>query len=166
MKDKLKGLVIGILIGSTITGATAFAANGTPIKAVIQKVSLYVDGSKKSTTDAITYKNTTYVPVRAMSNAIGEKVSLKEGNLYIGEQGVAKVSLEKAITLLYEKAKEEADEYDLKFMNDSIVKGKFYLFRAFQETPDNIIPYGDFLVDIYTGDVYAWDEFDNTMVEL
>ncbi|WP_411735385.1 stalk domain-containing protein [Paenibacillus sp. M2] len=166
MKDKLKGLVIGILIGSTITGATAFAASGTPIKAVIQKVSLYVDGSKKSTTDAITYKNTTYVPVRAMSNAIGEKVSLKEGNLYIGEQGVAMVSLEKAITLLYEKAKEEADEYDLKFMNDGIMEGKFYLFRAFQETPNNIIPYGDFLVDIYTGDVYAWDEFDNTMVEL
>jgi len=59
--------------------------------------------------------------------------------------------------LLYEKAKEEANEYDLKFMNDGIMEGKFYLFRAFQDIPNNIITYGDFLVDIYTGDVYSWD---------
>ena len=85
MKDKLKGLVIGILIGSTITGATAFAASGTTIKAVIQKVNIYVDGTKKTIANAITYQNTTYVPVRSMSNALGENVALRDNNLYIGK---------------------------------------------------------------------------------
>ncbi|PYY28233.1 stalk domain-containing protein [Paenibacillus illinoisensis] len=103
MKDKLKGLVIGILIGSTITGATAFAASGTTIKAVIQKVNLYVDGTKKTTTNAITYKNTTYVPVRSMSSALGENVALREDNLYIGKIPKLNITEKEAVKLVKNK---------------------------------------------------------------
>ncbi|MBD8838889.1 hypothetical protein IFU39_13795 [Paenibacillus sp. CFBP 13594] len=165
MKDKLKGLVIGILIGSTITGATAFAATTTPIKAAIQKVSLYVDGSKKSTTDAITYKNTTYVPVRSMSNAIGEKVSLKGDNLYIGKQPVAKVSLDEAFDLLYKKIKKDVDKYNLSMMEDGESEGK-YVIRVFEDFPDHIATYGWYYVDKNTGAVYWYDLVNDNMVKL
>ncbi|MGG4481218.1 hypothetical protein [Paenibacillus illinoisensis] len=103
MKDKLKGLVVGILIGSTITGATAFAASTTPIKAVIQKINLYVDGNKKSTANAITYKNTTYVPVRTMSSAIGENVALRNDNLYIGKIPKLNITEKEAVKLVKNK---------------------------------------------------------------
>ncbi|MDT0124187.1 stalk domain-containing protein [Paenibacillus sp. RRE4] len=101
MKDKLKGLVIGILIGSTITGATAFA--GTPIKAAIQKLNLYVDGTKKSNVSAITYNNTTYVPVRSMSTALGKNVTLREDNLYIGKTPKLNITEKEAVKLVKNK---------------------------------------------------------------
>nr|WP_145401636.1 stalk domain-containing protein [Paenibacillus xylanexedens] len=104
MKDKLKGLVIGILIGSTITGATAFAAaNSTPIKAAIQKLNLYVDGTKKSNVNAITYNNTTYVPVRSMSAALGKNVTLREDNLYIGKTPKLNITEKEAVKLVKNK---------------------------------------------------------------
>ncbi|MGV2887183.1 hypothetical protein [Paenibacillus taichungensis] len=165
MKDKLKGLVIGILIGSTITGATAFAATTTPIKAAIQKVSLYVDGTKKSTTDVITYKNTTYIPVRSMSNAMGEKVSLKGDNLYIGKQPTAKVSLDKAFDLVYSKIKKDADKYKLHFMEDGTSEGR-YVIRAYEDFPDHIATYGWYHVDMQNGAVYWYDLVNDKMIKL
>lgn len=165
MKDKLKGLVVGILIGSTITGATAFAATTTPIKAVIQKVTLYVDGTKKSTTDAITYKNTTYVPVRSMSNAIGEKVSLKGDNLYIGKQPVVKVGLDDAFELVYKKIKKDVDKYNLSMMEDGESEGR-YVIRVFENLPDHIATYGWYYVDMNTGAVYWYNLAYDRMVKL
>ncbi|WP_337034817.1 stalk domain-containing protein [Paenibacillus illinoisensis] len=165
MKDKLKGLVIGILIGSTITGATAFAANTTPIKAVIQKINLYVDGNKKATANAITYNNTTYVPVRSMGKAIGEKVSLKGENLYIGKQPTVKVSLDDAFDLVYNKIKKDADKYKLSFMEDGTASGK-YVIRVFENYPDHIATYGWYQVDMYSGAVYYYDLVNDKYIKL
>lgn len=94
---------MGILIGSTITGATAFAATGTPIKAVIQKISLYVDGTEKSTANAITYNNTTYVPVRSIGKAIGENVTLRGYDLYIGKVPKLNITESQAVKMVKEK---------------------------------------------------------------
>lgn len=46
MKDKVKGIFIGLAIGTLLTGATAAAA-GTNINVVIKKLTMYVDGTKK-----------------------------------------------------------------------------------------------------------------------
>ncbi|WP_179132258.1 MULTISPECIES: hypothetical protein [Paenibacillus] len=43
LKDKVKGLIIGITIGSMLTGVSAYAAGGTKIKGFLQKVNIYVD---------------------------------------------------------------------------------------------------------------------------
>ncbi|PIH59068.1 stalk domain-containing protein [Paenibacillus sp. LK1] len=167
MKDKLKGLVIGILIGSTITGATAFAATTTPIKAAIQKVSLYVDGTKKSTTDAITYKNTTYIPVRSMSNAIGEKVSLKGDNLYIGKQPKFIVNEDNAYKYVYAKIKVDADKYKLGFMDEGYSDdGKYFTIRAYEDHQEYIVTYGFYYVELTTGNVYKFDLFSDGLIKL
>ncbi|WP_167433895.1 stalk domain-containing protein [Paenibacillus silvae] len=166
MKDKLKGLVIGILIGSTITGATTFAAtNSTPIKAVIQKLNLYVDGTKKSSVNAITYNNTTYVPVRSMSNAIGSNVSLKGDKLYIGKPPKVNVSLDDAFDLVYKKIKKEVDKYSLSMMEDGESDGR-YVIRVFENLPDHIATYGWYHVDKNTGAVYWYDLANDKMVKL
>ncbi|WP_152399097.1 stalk domain-containing protein [Paenibacillus cellulositrophicus] len=106
MKDKLKGLVIGIVIGSMLTGATAFAASGTTnIKVAIQTLGIYVDGTKKTSADAIIYKGTTYVPARSVSKAIGKDIGLVNDGLFIGKQPQIKVTETQAIKLVRDKYK-------------------------------------------------------------
>ncbi|MFS0855242.1 hypothetical protein [Paenibacillus taichungensis] len=167
MKDKIKGLVVGILIGSTITGATAFAANTAPIKAVIQKVSLYVDGTKKSTTDAITCKNTTYVPVRSMSNAIGEKVSLKGDNLYIGKQPKFVVNEDNAYKYVYSKIKKDVDKYKLGMMDEGYSEdGKYFVIRVYEDHPTHIVTWGFYYVELTNGAVYKYDIPEDKLVKL
>lgn len=156
MKDKVKGLIIGITIGSMLTGVSAYAANGINIKAVLQKVNLFVDGKKQTTTYAITYKNTTYVPVQTMSNALSKDVSLKGDNLYVGKQPAIKVTQDRAVKLVYSKIKKDADKYKLHFMEEG-TEGTFYIVRAFEDMPTHIATYGWYYVDMYTGVVYEWD---------
>lgn len=85
MKDKVKGLVLGIAIGSLLTGTgVAMAANTTSIQVAFKQVGLYIDQVKKSDANVIIYKGTTYVPARTMSNAMSKDIRLSNNNLYIG----------------------------------------------------------------------------------
>lgn len=157
MKDKLKGLLIGITVGLMLTGASAYATSGVSIKAVMQKVHLYVDGKKQTTTNVITYKNTTYFPVRTMSKALNKEVSLKWDNLYVGKLPTIKVTPEQAADLVYAKIKKAADKYDLHFIaNDDAEDGR-YLVEAYEDMTDHITSYGWYYVDMYTGIVYEWN---------
>lgn len=157
MKDKLKGLVFGIVIGSMLTGATAFAASGTTnIKVAIQKLGIYVDGTKKSSADAIIYKGTTYVPARSVSNAMGKEIGLVNGGLYIGKQPAVKITEDNAFELVYHKIKKDADKYSLHFMSEGL-DGTRYSIRAFEDFPDHIATYGFYYVDMYTGKVTMMD---------
>ncbi|MGV7117220.1 hypothetical protein [Paenibacillus kyungheensis] len=85
MKDKVKGLVLGIAIGSLLTGTgVAMAANTTSIQVAFKNVGLYIDQVKKSDANVIIYKGTTYVPARTMSTAMSKDIRLSNNNLYIG----------------------------------------------------------------------------------
>ncbi|ANA81376.1 hypothetical protein C7121_29100 [Paenibacillus glucanolyticus] len=165
MKDKLKGLVIGITIGSMLTGVTAYAASGTSIKAVIQKVNLIVDGKKQTITKAITYNNTTYVPVRTLSNAVSKDISLRGDNLYVGKQPAIKVTQDKAASLVYSKIKKDADKYKLHFMEEG-TEGSRYLIRAYENMTTHIATFGWYYVDMYSGVVYKWDLATDELIKL
>ncbi|MCQ4085874.1 stalk domain-containing protein [Saccharibacillus sp. JS10] len=104
MKDKLKGLVAGLLIGTMITGSAALAANTQAIQVTITNMSLYFNLEKKTTNKTINYNGTTYVPVRAVSSAIGQEVTLKNGGLYIGRQPKnTSITKEQAVKLVKAK---------------------------------------------------------------
>ncbi len=82
MKKRLQGLIVGVLIGATITGGVVFAANTTTLYNVIANgIKIVVDGQKLNPTDVngnkvepIIYNGTTYLPVRAVANALGKAV--------------------------------------------------------------------------------------------
>ncbi|MEK4207148.1 hypothetical protein [Paenibacillus sp. FSL R10-2788] len=103
MNDKVKGLVVGLTIGSLLTGVTAFAASGVNINVVAKKLSIFVDGTKKTATDGFIYKGTTYVPVKSIGTAIGKQVGLYGDGLYIGKQPTAKVSAAQAVQIVKNK---------------------------------------------------------------
>lgn len=77
MKDKIKGLLLGITIGSLVTGATAFAAGGKMIEVFygvndikVNQVSKMPQGSNKP----FLYNGTTFVPLAFVAQALGEPV--------------------------------------------------------------------------------------------
>ncbi|WP_334071398.1 MULTISPECIES: hypothetical protein [Paenibacillus] len=126
------------------------------IKVAFQKLGIYVDGTKKASTEALIYKGTTYVPIRSVGNSIGKQVGLIHGGLYIGKQPKLKYTEDQAIDLLYKKIKNDANKYKLHYTMDG-TDGSRYIIRAYEDFPDHIATYGFFYVDMYTGKVTMLD---------
>ncbi|BBH24310.1 hypothetical protein Back11_56550 [Paenibacillus baekrokdamisoli] len=166
MNDKIKGLIVGITIGFLLTASTAFASNSTSIKAVIHKINIYVDGTKKTNTDAITYKGSVYVPIRILGNSIGKQVGLNGENIYIGKQPVTQITDDKAIKIVYNKIKKEADKYHLHFMIESDATSNKITVHAFEDFPDHIATYGWYYVDRTTGKTTKMDMLTGDEVNL
>ena len=83
MKERFKGLIAGVLIGSVVAGGSAFAAaNYKTIDVLFDNIKIVIDGEEIEAKDAngtkvepFVYNGTTYLPVRAVGNAIGKDVS-------------------------------------------------------------------------------------------
>jgi len=95
-KEKAKGLITGVIIGSILTGGIAvFATQGNAtIDVFYNNIKLIVDGILVNPTDAggntvepFIYNGTTYLPVRAIGNALGKNVSWDgdTSTVYLGE---------------------------------------------------------------------------------
>ncbi|GGA01513.1 hypothetical protein GCM10008018_54740 [Paenibacillus marchantiophytorum] len=81
MKDKVKGLIVGLTIGSLISGTVAFAAS-SQIEVAFRSLKYMFDGVEKTPVDgkSFVYEGTTYVPLRFVSEALGKKVEWDEAN--------------------------------------------------------------------------------------
>ncbi|UVI27924.1 peptidylprolyl isomerase [Paenibacillus spongiae] len=87
MSDKFKGLVIGLLIGILVC-SPAIYASGTKIDVVFKKLTYIFDGEKKvppSGGGGFVYNNTTYVPLRFVSESLGKPV------FYDGETSTVRI---------------------------------------------------------------------------
>ncbi|MDQ0915570.1 peptidylprolyl isomerase [Paenibacillus sp. V4I5] len=87
MKDKVKGLIVGLTIGSVLSGTVAFAAN-SQIEVAFRSLKYMFDGVEKTPAEAkgFIYEGSTYVPLRFVSEALGKKVEWDEENetIWIG----------------------------------------------------------------------------------
>lgn len=96
MKQRLQGLFAGVLIGTILTSGIAIATNSTTLYNVITNgIKIFVDGQKLNPKDAngnivepFIYNGTTYLPVRAVANALGKTVYWDESNytVYLGNK--------------------------------------------------------------------------------
>jgi len=96
LKKTLKGYLLGFISATLLLSCvTAFAANTTTLYDVIANgVKIVVDGQKLNPTDVngnkvepIIYNGTTYLPVRAVANALGKAVYWDGPNytVYLGD---------------------------------------------------------------------------------
>jgi foldase protein PrsA len=92
MKDKVKGLIIGLSLGSLIAGSAAYAS-ATQIEVVFKNIKYMFDGVEKKSTQGqgFVYNNTTYVPLRFVGEALGKKVQWDEKNqtIWFGDKKVS-----------------------------------------------------------------------------
>lgn len=77
LREKTKGIIIGIVIGAMLGSGAMAATTGTLQNVITSGVTIFVDGKQFSPTDAngkpvepFIYQGTTYLPVRAVSNAL------------------------------------------------------------------------------------------------
>lgn len=100
MRNKFKGILIGIITGTIISATTGFALNGSIQKMLeYRDIKICVDGERITPMDAegnyvepFIIDGTTYLPVRAVANALGKEVSW-DGNthtFYIGKKPESK----------------------------------------------------------------------------
>ncbi len=95
MKQKIQGLIAGILLGTLGTSGIAYARSGSEwIEAIYSDIKLYVNGAKIDTSEnePFIYNGSTYLPVRAVAEALGESVEW-DGNtksIYIGKSSTLK----------------------------------------------------------------------------
>ncbi|MDO4300534.1 MAG: NPCBM/NEW2 domain-containing protein [Clostridia bacterium] len=95
MKLNFKSIMLGCCVGIIMsTGITAFASDVTrSIQATFKNIKIYVDGaqlvpkdSKGNTLEPFIYNGTTYLPVRAVGEAVGKEVryDANTNSVYLG----------------------------------------------------------------------------------
>lgn len=89
VKQRLQGLVIGVLAGLLVSAATAYAASSTTIAVDFKKLTFLFDGVEKQPQGdgAFVYKGTTYVPLRFVAESIGKPVhyDAKKATIRVGK---------------------------------------------------------------------------------
>lgn len=144
MKDKLKGLVMGIGIGAMLTGTAAFAADSTSIDVYFKNITFLFDGAQKQPAPdqkAFIYDGTTYVPLRFVGEALNQEVDYNGDTETITvdhkvivatymngdkEESISRKQLQKfvAIQTLVSETGDEIDENDA--INDMIALRVLY----------------------------------------
>lgn len=100
MNKKLQGVLAGVIIGGMLTSGIAFAKQITETAELFyNNIKVYIDGGEIVPKDAngnivepFIHNGTTYLPVRAISNALGQDVEW-EGetqSVYIGKKDQTK----------------------------------------------------------------------------
>ncbi len=100
MKKRLQGLISGIIIGVILTGGAAFAKQASEwAELYYNNIKIYIDGGEITPKDVngnyvepFTMNGTTYLPVRAISNAFGKEVEWDgiTQSVYIGKKDQTK----------------------------------------------------------------------------
>ena len=95
MNKRLQGLIAGILIGAMLTSGVVFAKQiSETVELFYNNIKIYIDGGEIVPKDAngnvvepFTMNGTTYLPVRAISNAFGKDVEWdgETFSVYIGK---------------------------------------------------------------------------------
>ncbi len=100
MKKRLQGLLTGLLIGAILTSGMVFAKQiSETAELFYNNIKIYIDGGEivpkdanGNTVEPFTMNGTTYLPVRAISNAFGKDVEWDGAtqSVYIGKRDQTK----------------------------------------------------------------------------
>lgn len=72
MKDKFKGLMVGLTIGSLVAGSTVFAGTNVKINAVLENVKYMFNGVEKQSSKSIIYNGQLYVSASSFAKNSGQ----------------------------------------------------------------------------------------------
>lgn len=149
MKKRLQGLIAGVLIGAMLTSGAVFAKQiSESAELFYNNIKIYIDGGEivpkdanGNTVEPFIYNGTTYLPVRAISNAFGKDVEWDGAaqSVYIGKKDQTKPDnyLDR---IQYNDYKEENGNSDVAIINGTIT---------------------DFQQNVYTNGLLFWNNSTN-----
>lgn len=96
MNKRLQGVIAGVLVGGLLTSGVAFAKQiSENAELIYNNIKIFVDGAEiipkdanGNTVEPFIYNGTTYLPARAISNALGQEVEWvgDTQSVYIGKK--------------------------------------------------------------------------------
>lgn len=111
MKKNFKTLVLGIVIGALAVSVPVMAdVVWERIEVMRNQIAVMVDGERLEA-DNFVYKETTYVPIRAVAEALGLNVTYENGVAYIEEKYAADFGGEKIAIGSFTATTEELNAY-------------------------------------------------------
>ncbi|UKS26311.1 peptidylprolyl isomerase [Paenibacillus sp. HWE-109] len=108
MKEKLKLLSIGIVIGAMVSTSLGANAAGEKIEVYFKQLKFMFDGNEKEISPAqgkpLVYEGTTYVPLRFMSEALGKTVQYDANRetIWVGDRYSSSPSMSIATNRSYQ----------------------------------------------------------------
>lgn len=90
VKDKVKGLLVGLALGTMMTGTLTYATTSTDIGVYFRELKYAFDGVEKqppAEQQGFIYNDTTYVPLRFIAESLGKEVNFDNdtGSIWIGK---------------------------------------------------------------------------------
>lgn len=129
MKKRLQGLIAGVLIGAVLMSGVVFAKQiSETAELFYNNIKIYIDGGEIVPKDAngnvvepFTMNGTTYLPVRAISNAFGKDVEWDgvTQSVYIGKKDQTKPD-NYLHRIQYNDYREADDDNDFAIINGTI----------------------------------------------
>ncbi len=129
MKKRLQGLIAGVLIGAMLASGVVFAKQiSETAELFYNNIKIYIDGGEIVPKDAngnvvepFTMNGTTYLPVRAISNAFGKDVEWDGAtqSVYIGKKDQTKPD-NYLHRIQYNDYREADDDNDFAIINGTI----------------------------------------------
>src|SRR5574343_1231874 len=82
MKRRIKDIIIGIIVGCVLIGTTPVLADSITqsIEVVLNSVKVQIDGENLNA-NTILYNGTTYLPMRAVAEAVGKDVEWNQSTM-------------------------------------------------------------------------------------
>lgn len=104
MKKELKGFILGLIVATLMMSMVFAGGVKQAIDVVLNSVNLTVNGQKINA-DNILYNGTTYVPLRAVAEALGKNVSWDEktNTASINDKGTEKVEKDGGVPVKVEE---------------------------------------------------------------
>ncbi|UKS25348.1 NPCBM/NEW2 domain-containing protein [Paenibacillus sp. HWE-109] len=127
MKDKVKGFLLGTVFCTLLVGTTSYAMEPSSIEVYFRSLIYKFDGIEKIDSEnnkGFVYNNTTYVPLRFISESLNKTVEWDEENntIWIGKRTVGSINL---TDLEYARATDGAINNSA-FSNVNNIAGKMY----------------------------------------
>lgn len=157
MKQRLQGMILGLLIGVMLAGGTVFAGSiSKTVNIAYNNIKIFIDGAEYVAKDGngkvvepFVYNGTTYLPVKAIANAFGKDVIWdgKTSSIYIGKKGQNQPDnyLDRMQYTFYENKFDDSNFYKIKgkitdFMGTDYTSG-ILLYRGYSGGFDVKIDY-------------------------
>ncbi|WP_143762386.1 hypothetical protein [Paenibacillus odorifer] len=168
MKDKVKGLILGIAIGTVFTGTTIYADYGAKQTVWNKTINFFMNGERKLTEDILIVNGTSYVPLKTVSKVANVPLTadFDRYNIYLGSvpsnKGITAAQAIQKIKSTYGSKIPKGYRVEL----DNIDQDGNYTIHVYEVVIDDKVTgeghtatFDWYTVDKYTGTISAMFDF-------